>query len=67
MTSLMKNQTWELTPLQEGKNIIGCKWVYKTKFTYDKAIEKHKARWLQKDSHKNKVLTIMKHFIMFLK
>jgi hypothetical protein len=25
--SLMKYQTWELTPLLEGKNLIGCKWV----------------------------------------
>jgi hypothetical protein len=46
--SLMKNQTWELTPLPEGKNLIGCKWIYRTKFTSDGAIEKHKARLVAK-------------------
>jgi hypothetical protein len=34
--SLMKNQTWDLTPLPSGKKPIGCKWVYKVKY---------KARW----------------------
>ena len=46
--SLMKNQTWELTSLPEGKNLIGCKWVYRTKFTSDGKVEKHKARLVAK-------------------
>ena len=29
--SLMKNQTWYLTPLPLGKKPIGFKWVYKVK------------------------------------
>ena len=44
----MKNQTWELTSLPEGKNLIGCKWVYRTKFTSDGKVEKHKARLVAK-------------------
>ena len=46
--SLMKNQTWELTYLPKGKNLIGCKWVYRTKFTSDGKVEKHKARLVAK-------------------
>ena len=37
--ALVKNKTWELVPLPKGKNIIGCKWVYKTKFKSDGAIK----------------------------
>jgi histone deacetylase 1/2 len=29
--ALLKNQTWPLVPRSMGKNIIGCKWVYKVK------------------------------------
>ena len=25
---LMKNETWDLVNLPEGKNVIGCKWVF---------------------------------------
>ena len=42
--ALVKNKTWELVPDPKGKNFIGCKWVYKTKFKSDSAIEKFKAR-----------------------
>ncbi|XP_057829732.2 probable leucine-rich repeat receptor-like protein kinase At5g63930 [Cryptomeria japonica] len=42
--SLMKNGTWELTTLSERKNVVSGKWTYRTKFTIDGVIEKHKAR-----------------------
>jgi len=31
MSSLHKNDTWELTELPKGKKAIGCKWVYAKK------------------------------------
>ena len=46
--SLMKNKTWSLVPLPVGKNLVGCKWVYKTKFTAQGWIEKYKARLVAK-------------------
>uniref|UniRef100_A0A803N312 Retrovirus-related Pol polyprotein from transposon TNT 1-94-like beta-barrel domain-containing protein n=1 Tax=Chenopodium quinoa TaxID=63459 RepID=A0A803N312_CHEQI len=30
-----KNGTWEVTSLPPGKKVIGCKWIYKTKFKSD--------------------------------
>ena len=29
MDALDINETWDLVPLPKGKNMIGCKWVYK--------------------------------------
>ena len=43
--SLMRNKTWTLVPLPHRNNLVGCKWIYKTKFIAEGKIEKHKA-WL---------------------
>ncbi|GFS37380.1 hypothetical protein Acr_00g0051640 [Actinidia rufa] len=48
LTALAKTQTWELTPLPDGKNIIGCKWVYKVKTHSDGSMERYKARLVAK-------------------
>lgn len=42
--ALKSNQTWSLVPLPLNKKAIGCKWVYKTKFTPTGEIDKLKAR-----------------------
>ena len=44
MNSLMKNDTWELSSLPEGKKVIGCRWVLKTKRDGEGEITKYKAR-----------------------
>ena len=46
--ALLKNQTWQLVDLPQGKQAINCKWVYKTKFKADGTIDKHKARLVAK-------------------
>jgi len=43
-----KNNTWELVNCPQGKDIIGLKWVYKTKLNSDGTIQKHKARLVTK-------------------
>jgi histone deacetylase 1/2 len=46
--ALMKNKTWDLVPLPEGKQAIGCKWVYKVKCNSTGDVEKYKARLVAK-------------------
>lgn len=42
--SLIKNGTWELVDYPKGKNVIGSRWVFSTKFNPDGTVEKFKAR-----------------------
>ena len=48
MAALDVNHTWDLVPLPNGKKVIGCKWVYKTKHKADGSIERYKARLVAK-------------------
>lgn len=48
LAAIEKNSTWEMTDLPEGKNVIGLKWVFKTKLNADGSIQKHKARLVAK-------------------
>ncbi|KAL0387365.1 UNVERIFIED_CONTAM: Retrovirus-related Pol polyprotein from transposon RE2 [Sesamum radiatum] len=43
-----KNNTWELTNRPKDKEVIGVKWIYKTKLNADGSIQKHKARLVAK-------------------
>lgn len=48
LIALDKNGTWELVQLFAGKNLIGCKWVYKVKNNSDGFLELYKARLVAK-------------------
>lgn len=48
MKSIEKNGTWEMVDLPEGKNSIGLKWIFKTKFAADGSLQEHKARFVAK-------------------
>ena len=40
----MRNGTWELVKAPENKNVIGCKWVFKTKYDVNGEVNQFKAR-----------------------
>lgn len=46
--ALLRNKTWHLVPLPKGKNVIGCKWVYKVKRKADGTVDRYKARLVAK-------------------
>lgn len=45
-------------PLPQGRNPIGCKWVFKVKHNPDGTVNKHKARLVEKRFHQQVVLTL---------
>ncbi|CAH9099164.1 unnamed protein product [Cuscuta epithymum] len=48
INAIERNKTWELVSLPQEKNVIGLKWVYRTKYNQDGSISKHKARLVAK-------------------
>ncbi|CAM8986787.1 unnamed protein product [Rhodiola kirilowii] len=43
-SALCRTHTWQLVPRPPGTNVVGSKWVFKTKHRPDGSIDKHKAR-----------------------
>ncbi|GKV49598.1 hypothetical protein SLEP1_g56338 [Rubroshorea leprosula] len=48
LIALSKNQTWTLVSRHSSMNVIGSKWVYKTKLKADGSLERLKARLVAK-------------------
>lgn len=44
MNSLLTNKTWILVNKPEGKNLVSCKWVFKSKLKSDGSLDRRKAR-----------------------
>lgn len=58
------NQTWELVPSSRPMNIIGCKWVIKTKLQADRSVERLKARLAAKGYNQQGVWVFLKHLVL---
>jgi hypothetical protein len=44
----MDNNTWDLVPLPKGRNLVRCRWIYRTKIVADGEINKYKDRLVAK-------------------
>ena len=65
-SSLLKNDTWDLVPPPEGKNIVGSRWVLKVKRNENGSVNRFKADLLHKDILKWKVWIMTKCFHQWL-
>ncbi|KAH9723491.1 hypothetical protein KPL70_007130 [Citrus sinensis] len=48
MATIVKNKTWEMVNLPNGKETIGLKWIFKIKYNEDGLVQKYKARLVAK-------------------
>ncbi|KAJ8515124.1 hypothetical protein ONZ45_g7425 [Pleurotus djamor] len=48
ITAHLSNGTWRLVPLPDGKQAIGCRWVFVVKYKADGSIERFKGRVVAK-------------------
>ena len=49
--ALVRNGTWVLVPRTGNQNIVGCKWVFRTKRLSDGSVDRYKARLVAKGFH----------------
>ncbi|XP_068642019.1 uncharacterized mitochondrial protein AtMg00820-like [Aristolochia californica] len=60
--ALMETQTWTLVPPTGIENLVGCKWVFRTKRNADGIVERYKARLVAKGFHQQEGIDFSKTF-----
>lgn len=65
--ALLQNHTWSLVPPNPSSNVLGCKWVYRTKLHANGSIEQRKARFVAKGYHQQPSLDFHKTFSLVVK
>jgi len=63
LDALARNKIWSLVPVSEASNIVGCKWIFKTKHRSYGTVEDLKQDSLQKNTLKRKGSIIQTHLV----
>ena len=56
ITACENNGTWTIEDLPQGKQALGCMWVFRLKFNVDGTLERHKARIVVLGNHQTNCL-----------
>ena len=51
--ALVNNGTWALVPPDNIQNLVGCKWIFRTKCKFDGSIDRFKARLVANGFHQH--------------
>ena len=65
--AFLENDTWELVPHTPSMNVVGCKWIYKTKYALDGSIEHHMARLMALGNHQQLGIDYHETFSLIVK
>ena len=58
--SIVRNNAWKIVPRSEGKSVVGSRWIYKVKQVADGSVEKYKAIFVARASHRSRGSTMKK-------
>jgi Reverse transcriptase (RNA-dependent DNA polymerase) len=67
LDALANNNTWTLVPVFEVSNVVGSKWVFKTKYRADDTVERYKARLVEKGYTQEEGLDYTETFSLVIK
>lgn len=65
--ALVKNNTWTLVPMSHDINVVGNKWVFRTKFHADGSLQKYKAKLVAKSFQQTPGLDYFETFTLVIK
>jgi len=67
LAALHEQCTWDLVPRNNSMNVIGSRWVFKTKLKFDGYIERFKARLVAKGNNQLEGINFTKTFSPVIK
>ena len=65
--ALIRNGTWTLIPSTPCQNVVGCKWIFRTKRNSDGSVDRHKARLVAKGFHQRPGIDYYDTFSLVIK
>lgn len=67
ITALIHHETWELVPLAQDQNLVGCKFVFRIKRNLDGTINSYRARLVAKGFHQRPGVDYSQTFSLVVK